>query len=144
MPNPRRSTQPEKSADESDAAEAGGAAPPTFEQALNRLEAIVHDLEDGRAGLAESLEAYEEGVRLLRKCHALLERAERRIELLTGVDAEGNAITQPFDDEAAATLEEKAKSRSAKRSKPRRAASGIADEEPASETSRMDEPRGLF
>ena len=42
----------------------------------------------------------EQSVELLRQSYELLERAERRIELLSGVDVEGNPITQPFDDSA--------------------------------------------
>jgi exodeoxyribonuclease VII small subunit len=71
----------------------------TFEQALAELEQAVHDLEEGRIGLAESLARYEQGVRLLKLCHGMLESAERRIEVLLGVDAEGNPITAPFDDQ---------------------------------------------
>lgn len=73
---------------------------PSFELALEKLEQIVHALEEGEIGLSESLEKYEEGVKLLRHCHDLLQRAERRIELLTGFDPEGNPVTQPFDDTA--------------------------------------------
>jgi exodeoxyribonuclease VII small subunit len=73
---------------------------PTFEQSLKRLEEIVHALEEGELGLNEALERYEEGVKLLRQSYELLNRAERRIELLSGIDAEGNPITQPFDDTA--------------------------------------------
>ena len=69
---------------------------PTFEEALKRLEEIVHLLEEGEIGLSEALARYEEGVKLLRQSYDLLERAERRIELLSGVDAEGNPNTQPF------------------------------------------------
>jgi hypothetical protein len=47
----------------------------------------------------------------------LLEQAERKIELLTGVDAEGNPVVVPFVDEAA-TLEEKAAQRTRRRSRP--------------------------
>lgn len=91
-------------------------APPTFEQALVRLEAIVQQLEDGRTDLASSLAGYEEGVRLLRQCHQLLEKAERRIEILAGVDAAGGPITEAFDDESTLSLEEKAQTRSKRRS----------------------------
>jgi exodeoxyribonuclease VII small subunit len=73
---------------------------PRFEDALKRLEEIVHALEEGDLGLNDSLQHYEEGVKLLRQSYDLLQRAERRIELLSGVDAEGNPITQPFDDSA--------------------------------------------
>ena len=73
---------------------------PSFEQSLERREEIVHLLEEGDLGLGEAIERYEEGVKLLRQAYELLERAERKIELLSGVDAEGNPVTQPFDDTA--------------------------------------------
>jgi exodeoxyribonuclease VII small subunit len=89
---------------------------PTFEQSLERLEGIVHALEEGKLGLNESLERYEEGVKLLRQSYELLQRAERKIELLSGVDAEGNPVTQPFDDTATIDEEESGKRRSRRRS----------------------------
>ena len=94
--------------------------PLSFEAALKRLEEIVHLLEEGDVGLSESLERYEEGVKLLRQSYDLLQRAERRIEILSGVDAEGNAITQPFDDTATFGEEEPSKRRSRRRSTPTR------------------------
>ncbi len=99
------------------------AEPVSFEQALATLEQIVHDLEEGRLGLAESLARYEEGVKLLRQCHGLLEQAERRIELVTGADAAGNPVTAPFDDQAtfAGAADETPGSRRGKTTKKRRA-----------------------
>jgi exodeoxyribonuclease VII small subunit len=73
---------------------------PTFEEALERLEAVVRRMEDGDVGLSEALAQYEQGVSLLKNCYQMLENAERRIELLSGVDADGKAVTRPFDDEA--------------------------------------------
>jgi exodeoxyribonuclease VII small subunit len=74
---------------------------PSFEQALIDLEQIVHDLEDGRLSLEESLARYERGVGLLKRCYGLLQQAEQRIRVLTGVDESGRAITAPFDPAAA-------------------------------------------
>ena len=71
---------------------------PNFEDALKRLEEIVQLLEEGEIGLNEALARYEEGVRLLRQSYQLLQHAERRIELLSGVDADGSPSVQPFDD----------------------------------------------
>ena len=82
---------------------------PTFEESLNRLEEIVHRLEEGELGLTEALDRYEEGVKLLRQSYELLQRAERRVELLSGVDAEGNPITEPFDHSATFDQEEPGK-----------------------------------
>jgi len=81
---------------------------PSFEETLERLEEIVHLLEEGEIGLDEALERYEEGVKLLRSSYDLLGRAERRIELLSGVDAEGNPISEPFDDRATLPRKEEA------------------------------------
>lgn len=89
--------------------------PPSFEQALGQLETIVHQLEEGEIGLAEALGRYERGIQLLKQCYGLLERAERRIEVLSGVDAAGNAITQPLDDESSLALDEKAQKRGSRR-----------------------------
>jgi exodeoxyribonuclease VII small subunit len=90
---------------------------PTFEQSLEKLEQVVQQLEEGQLGLSESLQQYEEGVKHLRRCYGALEAAERKIEVLAGVDAEGNPITEPFDD-AELSLDEKAAARTQRRSRP--------------------------
>ena len=82
------------------------AAQLNFEDALKRLEEIVHALEEGDVGLNEALEKYEQGVKLLRQSYELLQKAERRIELLSGVDTEGNPIAEPFDDTATIDAEQ--------------------------------------
>jgi exodeoxyribonuclease VII small subunit len=56
---------------------------PDFESSLAELEAIVTRLERGDLPLEESLGLFERGVELSRACHARLEDAERRIEVLT-------------------------------------------------------------
>jgi exodeoxyribonuclease VII small subunit len=53
-----------------------------FEAAIAELEAIVRKLEEGDLPLEQSLSLYERGVHLSRYCHARLEDAERRIEIL--------------------------------------------------------------
>jgi exodeoxyribonuclease VII small subunit len=53
-----------------------------FEAAIAELETIVKRLEDGDLALESSLQLYERGVHLSRFCHARLEEAERRIEVL--------------------------------------------------------------
>jgi exodeoxyribonuclease VII small subunit len=121
------------------------AAEPTFEQALASLEQIVRELEEGRCGLAESLARYEEGVKLLKQCHLQLQQAERRIEVLTGVDAAGNPVTQPFDDESTLARQAEGKPRS-RRAK---AANGTASESVVQKDvdtfgPAIDEPGTLF
>ncbi|MDD6275117.1 MAG: exodeoxyribonuclease VII small subunit [Clostridiaceae bacterium] len=68
----------------------------TFEQALARLEEIVALLEKGDAPLDQSLELYEEGAALVRRCNTALEQAERRVTILMK-DQEGTVTEQVFD-----------------------------------------------
>lgn len=70
----------------------------SFEQALQKLEGIVSELEDGSLGLDDSLKQFEEGMQLLRKCHGLLEQAEQKIEVLTSVSRDGQERTRPLAD----------------------------------------------
>jgi exodeoxyribonuclease VII small subunit len=68
----------------------------TFEDALQRLEQLVDQLEAGKLGLEESLKVFEEGVGLARRCARYLDEAEKRIELLTR-DESGTLRTQPLE-----------------------------------------------
>jgi exodeoxyribonuclease VII small subunit len=54
-----------------------------FEAAIAELDSIVKKLEEGDMPLEQSLVLYERGVQLSRFCHARLEEAERRIEILS-------------------------------------------------------------
>ncbi len=53
-----------------------------FESAIAELETIVKTLEEGDLALEKSLQLFERGVQLSRFCHARLEEAERRVEVL--------------------------------------------------------------
>ena len=115
----------------------------SFEHALAALEQIVRDLEDGRLGLAESLARYEQGIKLLKNCYAQLEQAERRIELLTGIDAAGNAVVAPFDDAATLASDNVESSpRTGRGNSMTNSQSEYASREPARPA--MDEPGSLF
>ena len=67
-----------------------------FEDALQRLEQIVDQLEGGDLALDDSLKVFEEGVALARRCAKYLEEAEKRIELLTK-DESGLLKAEPFE-----------------------------------------------
>ena len=66
-----------------------------FEQALARLEHVVDRLEQGELELEASLAAFEEGVRLSKRCVSQLDAAEQRIEVLTREG--GEWLARPFD-----------------------------------------------
>lgn len=73
-------------------------AAPDFEASLGELEQIVGQLEAGNLPLAEAIERYEQGVKLLKQCHGSLNAVQRKIELLTQVNEQGEEQTIPFDD----------------------------------------------
>ena len=63
---------------------APGAAPPSFERAIEELEALVARMEDGKLPLEESLAAYQRGAELIRFCESRLADAQARITILEG------------------------------------------------------------
>jgi len=91
----------------------------SFEQAIGEIERIVADLEGGKLELAQSLEKYQTGIGTLKECYTILEGAERQISLLAGFDADGNAITEPFE-ESLMSVQDKQSARSSRRSSPKR------------------------
>ncbi|TVR97311.1 MAG: exodeoxyribonuclease VII small subunit, partial [Wenzhouxiangellaceae bacterium] len=64
---------------------------PDFESAMQQLEALVEHLESGELGLAESMSHFEQGIRLSKQCHALLEHARQSIEVLSDPEDESSA-----------------------------------------------------
>ena len=69
----------------------------SFEDALKRLEAIVHRLESGEASLDESIKLYAEGDQLRGQCEKRLQDAQARIEKIS-LGPDGNPRgTQAFD-----------------------------------------------
>jgi exodeoxyribonuclease VII small subunit len=68
-----------------------------FEAAISQLVQLVEDLERGEPELTSALKKYETAVALLTRCHEILERAERKVGLLTGVDEHGKPLSTDFD-----------------------------------------------
>ncbi len=89
---------------------AAPAAPPpdpaslSFEEAMERLQAIVEDLEGGTLSLEESIARYEEGVKLSRRLTQTLDEAEKRIERLAE-SAGGEPVTEPMELDTSAAEE---------------------------------------
>jgi exodeoxyribonuclease VII small subunit len=69
-----------------------GALNLSFEEAMERLEAIVEKIEAGEVGLEEAIREYEQGMALVRRCKDVLARAEQRVQELSrdALGAEGS------------------------------------------------------
>ena len=53
-----------------------------FEQSLLELEKIVQEMEDTKTGLSRSIELYEKGIILYKKCREFIKSAEKKISVL--------------------------------------------------------------
>lgn len=69
-----------------------------FEKAMEKLEKIVEQLEEGDLALDASLKTYEEGVKLARICQGHLDKAKSKVETL--IKKSGGSFEQePFEEE---------------------------------------------
>lgn len=70
----------------------------SFEQALAELEAIVRELETGRADLDQAIAAYQRGAALKQHCESKLREAQAKVDKIT-FDADGAVTTEAADIE---------------------------------------------
>lgn len=68
-----------------------------FESALEKLQKIVEDLEDGGLALDKTLAEFSQGMKLLKFCHQKLDKAESKIELML---KENQEFTKEVDFES--------------------------------------------
>ena len=68
---------------------------PDFETSLAQLESMVNQLEQGELSLEQSLETFEQGVRLTRDCQSILAQAEQKVQML--IQQNGELTEVPFD-----------------------------------------------
>jgi exodeoxyribonuclease VII small subunit len=71
----------------------------SYEQAIERLNRIVNDLEKGNLPLADSLTLFEEGTALMKRCTELLDKAEQKVVMLKK-GADGAPVELPFEEKA--------------------------------------------
>jgi exodeoxyribonuclease VII small subunit len=72
--------------------------PDSFADSLARLETIVAELETGDLPLETSLELFEEGIGVVKRCTRKLDEAEKRVEVLLK-EADGEVTTALLDPE---------------------------------------------
>ena len=66
-----------------------------FEEQIEELENIIKELEAGKLNLDESVEKFEEGMKISKECSKMLESAERKITILLNKD--GNVEEENFE-----------------------------------------------
>lgn len=74
----------------------------SFEKNIERLDAVVQQLEDADLPLEKALQLYEEGMKLSEVCQKQLEEAEGRVEILMK-KAGGKVTAEPFEPEESET-----------------------------------------
>lgn len=67
-----------------------------FEKALDQLEELVEDMENGDLTLEESLKSFEKGIKLTRDCQTALSQAEQKVQIL--LEQNGELVTEDFDE----------------------------------------------
>ncbi len=67
----------------------------TFEDALEKLDEITHDLESGDLSLEASLKKFEEGIKLAQFCNSKLDECQQKVSLL--LEKNGALTETPFD-----------------------------------------------
>lgn len=68
-----------------------------YESALERLEIITDDLENGEKSLEESITLYTEGLEIAKFCNGKLEEAEKKVKIIT--EENSQLIETNFDSE---------------------------------------------
>jgi len=80
--------------------DSGDPAALTYEQAVARLQEIIERIEAGEVGLEESLQQYERGMAMIKRCQAILDRAEAKIRKLTVTEQGGLVDAADADADA--------------------------------------------
>ena len=70
----------------------------SFEDNMQRLEQIVHTIEQGEVTLEESLKLFQEGTKLVQKCQDMLDHAQLQVTQITA-GPEGLPIEEDYDAE---------------------------------------------
>ena len=70
-----------------------------FEEALKELEEIVRTLEEGKSTLKESVDLYERGTVLKKRCESILEEVQLKINQIS-LSKEGDVSIVPINIES--------------------------------------------
>ncbi len=71
----------------------------SFEEAMNQLEAVVEQLEQGDVPLEQAISMFQEGMALSKQCHTKLEKVEAQMEQILHEDGELEKLQSVGDGE---------------------------------------------
>ena len=71
----------------------------TFEEALQRLEGIVTQIEEGSVPLEQSIDMYAEGIKLVKQCRSILDEAEKKIQVLSKTEGQALEVSGELPEE---------------------------------------------
>jgi exodeoxyribonuclease VII small subunit len=80
-------------------------SPSSFEQAMEELESILHDMDNERLPLEEMIEKYDRGTKLLQVCQSRLQAAQQKVELINAARNGQTASLSPLVASSAALPE---------------------------------------
>ena len=69
----------------------------SFEEQISKLEKIVLELEKGELSLDDSVKKFEQGIKISKECNEILEKAEKKINIL--INQDGEMKEEKFDTE---------------------------------------------
>jgi len=78
-----------------------------FEKAMDRLEAIVEQMESGKLPLDDLIVRYEEGMNLVKVCQERLTSAEQKIEIIARNNV-GKPVVKNFEPAVESAIDDKA------------------------------------
>ena len=68
----------------------------SYEDCLGELKAIIGKLEGGNLSLDETLDIFQEGIRLITLCHTKLNEVQKSVEILAEA-SDGQILRKEFD-----------------------------------------------
>jgi exodeoxyribonuclease VII small subunit len=66
----------------------------SFEESIKELTNIVGKIEQGQIPLQDSLSQYEKGMALIKQCRTILQKAEKRIEKISELEAKSQETNE--------------------------------------------------
>ncbi|MDD9149304.1 MULTISPECIES: exodeoxyribonuclease VII small subunit [unclassified Sporolactobacillus] len=82
----------------SEASESDQNAVPTFEEAMEKLETIVRQLEESDVPLEKAIDLFQEGMSLSKLCHEKLETVGKKMDQLIDSNGEARPFSVQGDD----------------------------------------------